>query len=164
MNALSNENRAEGLKAMRDENLTPAAKVRKQFKTGRPRRSRVVNAISAVGELCDQMDKLREMQQAAGLNPNDVYGAIVWRAVDVDGLDKTFYRHLRGPERVPAMLERLGQFNNVLVLGLMFEQWDPKTKEAAVWVFPFIADEEALELLAKARKHYISGGRTKLEN
>jgi hypothetical protein len=162
--ALSKAHRDEGLKAMRDENLKPSAKVRKQFKTGRPRRNRVLNAFSAIGELCDQLDRLRGLQAEAKLNPDDVYGALVWRAVDVDGLDKTFYRHLLSPQRVPAMLERLQQFKNPKILGLMFEQIDREEGKVAVWIFPFLTDQESLEMLDKTRKHYAAGGQAKLEN
>ena len=156
--------RKKGLDAMKTENLTAAAKVRKEFKTGRPRRNRVLNPLLAIGEMCDQLDKLRGLQQKAGLNPDDVWIALVWRAVDVDGLDKTFYRHLRSPDRVPTMIERLQEFKEPKILGTMFDQIDREEDKVAVWVFPFLTDHESLELLSKARRHYIAGGQAKLEN
>lgn len=166
MTPLSTEQRNEGLKAMHDENLTRAARVRKQFKTGRPRRERKHNALSAIGEMCDHLDRLRDMQREAGLDAKDVHAAIVWRAADVDGLDKTFYRWLLGTERIPAMVERLLQFQNPTMLGIMFEQADrdKKKDQFAVWIFPFLGDDASQKLLTKARTLYVAGGRAKTEN
>jgi hypothetical protein len=158
--------RERGLEKMRPENLSAAARVRKAFKSGRPKRDRLHNAYSAVGEMVSHFEKLREMQTEAGLDPEDVHVAMVWQGTDVDNLNKVFTRWLLTPDRVPLMVERILQFKDAKILGLIFSQEDREAPAPSgnAWIFPFLSDDASAEALIKACRNFTAGGQQRVEN
>lgn len=145
-------NRA-GREAMND-SLNAAEKVRRQLKAGPKPKTRILPSLyEAVKRLCDAADRGRSFMQRAGLNPDDIRVALMFR-MDAQISAK--------PLPVPSSPEAIGVFYEALekmaatskatFLGIMWEQIDrAPTKGKApvnVWFTEFADDKRAaLEML-----------------
>ena len=72
MAALDTTARQEGHKAM-EEAISAAARVRRQLKAGRPRKTRSLqlNTFEAMGRIVNEADRARGLMRGAGLDPSD---------------------------------------------------------------------------------------------
>ncbi len=155
-----------------EKSLTPAGRVRRQLKAGRPRKSLNIplSTFEALHRIVNEADRARAMMREAGLDPNDIRLALVHCTPDKPGFEETVgYRWLPQPGETMeffARFESEARDTPLLYLGILWLQMDHESAgakalgmpEPVVWVTQFIAGPKAEEKLFMARNHFITGG------
>ena len=164
MMTLSQAARREGRKAM-EEILTPAARVRRQLKAGRPPKitNRVIPTLEAVMRIADEADRARGMMRAERLNPDDIHLALIYCTPEKKGAEQTVgFKWLPAPGSIGKFIttfEKMGEKDTVLFLGIL---WHQTTKEGpaegVAWVTQFMAGGEAEKRQTAARDYFVNHG------
>lgn len=145
---LTARQRAKGLRNMKNENLSPSARVRKRFKTGRPPKLADLSPEAAVAKISAGLAELRAMHNGEGLKPEDARAGIVW--FDGKLARYNFFDTLEAPSEILAkILESEG-----IALGCLYEQEDPD-KGRIVWAYAFGADEATLRTMQVVKRRYL---------
>jgi hypothetical protein len=162
-----------------ENSLTPAGRVRRQLKAGRPRKILNVEltTFDALHRLVNEADRARGMMREAGLDPNDINLALIYRTPEKPGFEQIGrYKFL--PQPGETMMEFFSGFEQqekdtrVQYLGILWFQMDhesPGAKllgrpEAVSWVTQFVAGPEAEQFQFAARNHFITGGHKTHDN
>ena len=152
-----------------EKSLTPAGRVRRRLKAGRPRNI-ALSTFDALHRLVNEADRARTMMQEAGLDPNDIKLALIYCTPEKPGFEETVgYKWLPQPGETMEFFTRFEKEATetpFLYLGILWLQMDhesPGAKalgrpEPVVWVTQFIAGPKAEEKLFAARNHFITGG------
>jgi hypothetical protein len=148
-------NLREGAKKM-ETVMSAAARVRREFRRGRPPKPgealplhRMVVWVRANGALAN----LRERMSAAKLNPEHVTAAIVY--IETADPDKPQFALLESKQRTPDecrfdAFEDLGR-DDVIAIGMIFDQYDEKTGQHITFPYQFTGlNERAIAVLRKA--------------
>jgi len=155
-----------------EKSMTPAGRVRRQLKAGRPRKTLNValSTFDALHRLVNEADRARTTMVEAGLDPNDIKLALIYCTPEKPGFENTAsYKWLPQPGET---MEFFTRFENEatetphLYLGILWRQMDHESAgakalrraEPVVWVTQFIAGPKAEERLFAARNHFITGG------
>ncbi|MGA7257951.1 MAG: hypothetical protein WBX09_15010 [Terracidiphilus sp.] len=148
MAALDTTARQEGHKAM-EEAISAAARVRRQLKAGRPRKTRSLqlNTFEAMGRIVNEADRARGLMRGAGLDPDDVRLGLIMRTGT-----NLLCKRLPPPGETGPFFKAISEMASVQFLGILWEQAD---RDAEVkgrpgfvcWITPFVAEPEYQELL-----------------
>ncbi len=136
---------------------TEASKVRRRFKTGKPRtKDRVLTPTAAIFETCILLDDIRSEMQKVGLPADDVhaYLAVASEPKSADEMVLGKVIPIPSPEKVPDVFRKVEAIRDPRMLGIIFHQRDrdPKAKAPfAIWVHPFLTGPLAVKLLQEAR-------------
>jgi hypothetical protein len=155
-----------------EDSLTPAGRVRRQLKAGRPRK--ILNAVlpihEAVMRIVNEADRARGMMRAAMLDPDDIRLALIYCAPEKPGFEEAVaYKWLPGPAETADFfngIEQQAKDTPLLYLGILWCQMDresPGAKatgkpEPVAWVTQFVAGPKAEKMQRAARDHFITGG------
>ena len=148
MAALDTTARQEGHKAM-EAAISAAARVRRQLKAGRPRKTRSLqlNSFEAMGLIVKEADRACGLMSSAGLDPDDVRLGLIMRTGT-----NLLCKRLPPPGETGPFFTAISEMSNVQFLGILWEQTD-RDVEAKVqpgfvcWITPFVAEPEDQELL-----------------
>ena len=158
MAALDAMARRDGHKAMED-SISPAARVRRQLKAGRPRKiSLDLNSYSAMAIVIAEADRARKMMREAGLDAADVrLGLIVRTATDVH------CKWLPGPEDTTPFFTAITDMVDAEFLGVLWHQVDRECELNGValssyWLAPFVTDAESQSQMLALRDFVTAGG------
>jgi hypothetical protein len=155
-----------------EKSLTPAGRVRRQLKAGRPRKvlGVALSTFDALHRLVNEADRARTMMLEAGLDPNDIKVALIYCTPEKPGFEETVgYKWLPQPGETMeffARFESEAEETPLLYLGILWLQMDHESAgakvlgmpEPVVWVTQFVAGPRAEEKLFMARNHFITGG------
>jgi hypothetical protein len=161
-----------------EKSLTPAGRVRRQLKAGRPRKilNAALSTFEALNRLVNEADRARTMMREAGLDPNDIKLALIYCTPEKQGFEEIGrYKFLPPPQETMEFFnsfEELIQETPVLYMGILWLQMDHESAlaksfgkaEPVVWVTQFVAGPKAEEKLFAARNHFITGGSKAHEN
>jgi hypothetical protein len=129
MVALDTDARSKGRKVM-EEALTPAGRVRRQLKAGRPRKikNEVVSTFEAVRRIVDEADRAHAMMDAADLNKDDIRLAVVYSTPERPGsVEQVGYKVLPASKDLAkffTFFEDLAATIPVIFLGILWQQMD----------------------------------------
>ena len=146
--------------------LTPAARVRRAFKAGRPRqKDRVLTPVQAIYQACILLDALRSAMLEAGLLADDVRCGLVLMTPEVpSGFDLIQALPIPPPKELPdlfAKVERAVEAGVTLPLGIVIQQRDREGEDpkslGATWVEPFLTGPRAARALIEARRAFGDG-------
>ncbi len=151
-----------------ERSLTAAAKMRRRFKAGRPAKIQnvVLKPLQAIHRLVTEADKARNLMVDEGLDPNDVYCALVYATPELPGFqDVGRYRWLPGPGSghtftFYSAIEELANTAAVLFLGILWFQIDREATgddRHVVWITQFMGGPKAEQILLNARDHFRAG-------
>lgn len=157
--ALNAAARREGHKAM-EVSITEAARVRRQLKAGRPRKTRSLsfNSYEATGRIVSEADRARGLMRAAGLDAADVrLGLIVRTSTDLH------CKWLPAPEEAGTFFAAILAMVDAVFLGILWQQIDREVEANGVplssyWVTPFVAEQEAQKQMLALRDFVTAGG------
>ena len=158
---VAKKNLREGIKKMEDE-MSPAAKVRRDFRLGRPPRPAPLDEEGHPEQLHpkvawtranEALSDFRRRMDAAKLNPQHAAAAIVYviqadpdspRLLPLEETGKT-------PEELQlAAFDTLGR-PDVIALGVLFAQFDERTRKKAIFPYLFFGlGERGMAGLKKA--------------
>ena len=152
--------------------LTPAGRVHRQLKAGRPRKTLNValSTFDALHRLVNEADRARAMMRKAGLDPNDIKLALIYCTPEKPGFEQIGrYKFLPQPGETMEFFsgfEQEEKDSRVQYMGILWVQLDHESAgakllgrpEPVVWVTQFIAGPKAEEKLFAARNHFITGG------
>jgi hypothetical protein len=130
-----------------EEKLTPADKVYRSFRAGRPfKKDRLMRPPDALAEVCGMRDKLRKLMQDNGLNPNDSRAAVVFQlALDEPPLVKV----VPVGRETDVLDVMYGKYMAVTV-GALFALKDSERGIIRRWATPFLLNDEAEKMLGAA--------------
>ncbi len=158
MAALDTAARRDGHKAM-EESISTAARVRRQLKAGRPRKTSLsLNSYKAMGVIMGEADRARSLMQKAGLDPVDVrLGLIVRTPTDLH------CKWLPVPEDAPEFFAAISAMVGADFLGILWQQTDREVQANGVslsnyWVTPFVTEPEAQQQMLALRDFVTAGG------
>jgi hypothetical protein len=156
--------RSEGQKAM-EESLTPAERVKRQLKAGRPRRSLSLpgSVFEAVQRLVSEADRAQALLLKYGLSPAALELQLIWRTHEQDG-PFVQSRPLPASRKLGPyidLLEQMCEETPVDFLGILWRLDDLDKLERAVWVTSFANDmQTVMELLEfKNKVAVVLGGK-----
>jgi hypothetical protein len=149
--------------------LTPAAKVRRQLKAGRPSKiaNQTLTAFDALQRVVNEADRARAMMVRAGLSPDDVHLALIVRTDETVGL-----RWLPQPG-TPDAAEYFSSIVKITpaptFLGILWHQADDAAAAKGqprdvVWVTQFMAGDDAERLMLAVRDFFVAGGHKTQDN
>jgi len=148
--------------------LTPAARVRRQLKAGRPRKilNQQLTALDAVQRITNEADRARGMMLKAGLNPDDIRLALIYCTPMKPGFEQAAdYKWLPAPSELGSYLtafENIAKTDVLLFLGILWFQRDHTAKDDSekqvAWVTQFLAGPMAEKQLFAARDSFVRGG------
>ena len=134
--------------------LNAAERVRRQLKAGAKPKTRILPPLhEAIKRLCLAADKGQSLMQRAGLNPDDIRVALIFRTDSQIGSKPLPVQP--SPEAIGVFyesLETIAAAEQMTCLGIMWEQIDraPAKGKAPInlWVTQFADDKRAaLEML-----------------
>jgi hypothetical protein len=155
-----------------EKSLTPAGRVRRQLKAGRPRKimNIALSTFEALRRLVDEAARARAAMREAGLEADDIALALIYATPEKPGFE-TFVSYKWLPQSGEtatffADCGREAKDTPVLYLGILWRQFDRESlgakalgmPEPVVWVTQFLAGQKAEERLFAARNHFIMGG------
>jgi hypothetical protein len=156
--------RSEGQRAMED-SLTPAERVKRQLKAGRPKRALALPAsvFEAVSRLMSEAERAESLLQKYGLSPASLELQLIWRTQEHDG-PFVQSRPLPASRKLGPyidLLEQMCEDTPVDFLGVLWRLDDLDKRERAVWVTSFANDmNTVLELLEfKNKVAVVLGGK-----
>ena len=137
--------------------MSPAARVRREFQLGRPRRplpdGERLRPSVLWQRATDALNDFRARMSAAKLNPAHAEAAVVF--VEQSDPDQPQFLFLELPGRTPeevrnAALEFLTR-EDVIELGMLFSQFDEQTKQRATFSYMFYGvNQRAMDILKRA--------------
>jgi hypothetical protein len=158
MAALDTAARREGHKAMED-SISAAARVRRQLKAGRPRKTSLsLNSYAAMGQIMGEADRALGLMRDAGLDAADVrLGLIVRTPTDLH------CKWLPAPEDAGTFFEAISKTVGAEFLGILWRQIDREVQTNGVslsnyWVTPFVTEHEAQQQMLALRDFVTAGG------
>jgi len=139
------KNLKKGVKKM-EKNMSPAARVRRDFRLGRPPKGQLPLHPRVAWEKADSLlTDLRKRMQEAGLRMDHVKGEIV--AIRDNDPDEPVFVSVAKQE---AAIETLSA-PNIIALGCVFRQFDEQMKQGATFFVQFTGlSERGLAVLKKA--------------
>jgi hypothetical protein len=154
-----------------EKKLTAAARVRRAFKSGRPRvKDRLLSTTAGIYEACQLLDGLRNAMEKAELSKHDVQAAVVLMTPETPGKENAIYvLPIPEPGELPKLFQNIAAVEapeKVLTLGIAIKQRDHEAKsledKAVAWVHPFLTGPRAESALKSARTWFAAGkeGRT----
>jgi hypothetical protein len=139
--------RSEGQKAMED-SLTPAERVRRQLKAGRPNKTRTIpgSVFEAAQRIVAEADRAQNLLQKYGLAPSTVALALVLRVHDptvppIQAHPLPASRKL-GP--YIDTLEQMADAAEVDFLGILWQLDDLDKRQRVIWATPFAQDTQTV--------------------
>lgn len=139
-------------KAARDAAKAPmsaAEKVRRQIKAGhKPKTLEFPSLFGAMKRMCDEADRARELMSNAGLDPDDIHLALLYRV----GENHIGRSPLPSPGSIGPFVEKFEQMGEVDFIGIMWWQTTPETrgkndKAAPMWITEFADDKRTASQL-----------------
>lgn len=117
------KNLRKGIKKV-DKNMSPAARVRQQFRVGRPAKGTLpLHPVVVWQRATEQLAHLKQMMVDAGLKASDVDGQIV----AIHGADEHTPRFIGLTDEKEAL--KLLSRMDVIALGMVFRQHDSELKK-----------------------------------
>jgi len=143
-----------------EDSISAAARVRRQLKAGRPRKTRSLslNSYGAVGRIMGEADRARGLMRAAALDAADVRLGLIVRTSD-----DLHCKWLPEPEEAPAFFTAISGMVDAVFLGILWQQIDHEVQANGVplstyWVTPFVAEPEAQKQMLALRDFVTAGG------
>lgn len=167
------KNLREGAKKM-EEVMTPAARVRRRLKAGRPRylSNDAITPLQAFYKISTEADKARSLMRGAGLDPEDLRLALVYISPQDVTEGSVRYKWLPAPgaaQQYYAELEEMAGKEVLMFLGILWSQIDrelvAKGEPAGVcWITQLMGGPGAEKHLFAAREHHMRTMRGVQEN
>ena len=144
--------------------MTPAAKVRRRFKAGRPKFAAFdsMTVLMALSRTFEEMDKAATLMLEEGLEPNDVRAYLIYREPG-----RIEIAMLPAPDKIGPFIEKIARTQKPEFLGLLFYQKDREAspgKQDVTWIIQYMGGPEAERDLRAAQLKFVKDGHPALEN
>ena len=157
------ENRRQGIAKMESE-MTPAARVRRAFQLGRPRKPEQLPLHPAVvwERAKEALGDFRSRMVAVELDPKDATAFIIYIELATPTIPRWLHMEREGVSREDARAEVYAKLAGVgaMALGMVFLQTDTAAKAKQLATFPYLftgLSETGVALLKLACKIHFDG-------
>ena len=152
------KNLREGVRKMEEESMSPAARVRREFRLGRPPKKvedvLPLHPVVVWNKAADALSDFRARMATAKLDPDHVEAAIVF--IEMADQDAPKLLALEQETGEPSEKCRQATFkqlsrSDVIALGMIFRQFDKKRKSATVFPYQFMGlNDRGLAVMRRA--------------